>query len=40
MISAYYAARDAGLTKVKLGNIGVFIKNKLDHETLNLIGAL
>jgi len=30
MIEAYEKARDAGLTNVRLGNIGVFVRTKED----------
>ncbi len=34
MIKAYYAAKDAGLKNVKLGNFGVFLKDDYELETL------
>ncbi|MEM4712884.1 MAG: radical SAM protein [Archaeoglobaceae archaeon] len=40
MLSAYYAAKDAGLRKIKLGNIGIFAKREEDYEILRGLGLL
>lgn len=34
MVSAYEAARAAGLEQVRLGNVGVFARTEQDYETL------
>jgi pyruvate-formate lyase-activating enzyme len=34
MLSAYEAARIAGLNQVRLGNLGIFLKNDEDYERL------
>ena len=34
MLSAYEAARAAGLRQIKLGNSGVFAKNEQDYKSL------
>jgi hypothetical protein len=37
MIDAYTAAKDAGLRKVKLGNVHLFVKTREEYETLEKI---
>jgi hypothetical protein len=34
MLSAYEAARAAGLNQVRLGNLGIFLKSEEDYERL------
>ncbi len=40
MVEAFEAAKDAGLKKVKLGNLGRFVKNMEEYEILFNIGAI
>lgn len=40
MMEAYYAAKDAGLKNIRLGNIGVFAKTERDYERLSSYGIL
>jgi len=40
MMKAFIAARDAGLKNVRLGNIGVFVRNIEEYEELISIGAI
>jgi len=40
MLKAYYAARDAGLRRVKLGNPGLFAKTVEELEELAKLGAI
>lgn len=40
MVEAYYATRDAGLTNIRLGNIGIFVKTGEHYETLKQRGCL
>ena len=40
MLKAYYAARDAGLRRVKLGNPGLFAKTMEELEELAKLGAI
>jgi pyruvate formate lyase activating enzyme len=37
MIAAYHAARDAGLRKIKLGNVPLFARTHEDYERLAAI---
>ena len=39
MIDAYTAAKDAGLRKVKLGNVHLFVKTREEYETVEKIVA-
>jgi hypothetical protein len=39
MIDAYTAAKDAGLRKVKLGNVHLFVKTREEYETLEKIAG-
>jgi hypothetical protein len=34
MIDAYSTAKDAGLRKIKLGNLSVFVHTREEYETL------
>ena len=40
MIEAFEATKDAGLKNVRLGNLGRFVKNKRDYETLFKMAAI
>ncbi|MEM3391285.1 MAG: radical SAM protein [Archaeoglobaceae archaeon] len=40
MLEAYYAARDAGLKNIRLGNIGIFAKKEEDYDILKELGLL
>ena len=40
MVEAFEAAKDAGLTNVKLGNLGRFVKNTEEYEMLFNMGAI
>ncbi|MEM2876096.1 MAG: radical SAM protein [Candidatus Bathyarchaeia archaeon] len=40
MVEAFVAARDAGLKNVKLGNLGLFVKNDVEYELLVKMGAV
>ena len=37
MIDAYNAAKDAGLRKIKLGNVHLFVKTREEYETVEKI---
>ncbi|MBA7533299.1 hypothetical protein ES705_25534 [subsurface metagenome] len=37
MIEAYNAAKDAGLRKIKLGNVHLFVNTREEYETLEKI---
>jgi pyruvate formate lyase activating enzyme len=39
MIDAYTAAKDAGLRKIKLGNVHLFVKTREEYETLEKIAG-
>jgi len=34
MLKAYEAVKEAGLKNVRLGNIGIFVRNEKDYEIL------
>ena len=40
MITSFEAAKDAGLKNVKLGNIGIFVKNMEEYKMLFKMGAI
>ncbi|MEM2841502.1 MAG: radical SAM protein [Candidatus Bathyarchaeia archaeon] len=40
MVEALHRCRDAGLRKVRLGNIGVFARKESDYEMLTELGAI
>ena len=39
MIDAYTAAKDAGLRKIKLGNIHLFVRTREEYETVEKIAG-
>jgi len=39
MIDAYNAAKDAGLRKIKFGNVHLFVKTREEYETLEKIAG-
>lgn len=40
MVEAFEAAKDSGLKNVKLGNLGRFVKNREEYETLSKMAAV
>jgi hypothetical protein len=40
MTDAFEAAKDAGLTNVKLGNVGIFVNNMEQYELLFKMAAI
>jgi len=40
MLEAFEAAKDAGLKKVKLGNLGMFVKTSEEYEMLAKVNAI
>jgi hypothetical protein len=39
MIEAYSAAKDAGLRKIKLGNLHLFVHTREEYEMVEKIGG-